>query len=249
MPGDQKEFQNKLQEVAVFAKEHGGHITMEQVERYFSDWNLTREQLYFVCEYLIMEQIRVEDYAADFPSGNRIGDTKEKVALTREEELYLKKYEEELPEAGILEMGEREALFDRVRKGDDLAKSQATALYLPVVIEFAKKLHKPEFFIGDLIQEGNVALLLVLEQIRESGDADRMIRQAIEDGIAEFMDDMLTQKQQDDAVVGKVNLLKDAIEELSDGEEMNFSIEELSAYLDMSVEEIEDILRLTGEDA
>ena len=56
------------------------------------------------------------------------------------------------------------------------------------------------------------------------------------------------QKHQDEAVVHKVNRLKDAIEELSDGEEMDFSVAELSAYLDLSVEEIEDILRLTGED-
>ena len=39
-----------------------------------------------------------------------------------------------------------------------------------------------------------------------------------------------------------------AIEELSDGDKMDFSVAELSAYLDLSVEEIEDILRLTGDD-
>ena len=49
-------------------------------------------------------------------------------------------------------------------------------------------------------------------------------------------------------MVNKVNRLKDAIEDLSDGEKMDFSVAELSAYLDMSVEEIEDILRLTGDD-
>ena len=52
----------------------------------------------------------------------------------------------------------------------------------------------------------------------------------------------------DNTVVNKVNRLNDAIEELSDGDDMDFSVAELSAYLDMSVEEIEDILRIAGEE-
>ena len=56
------------------------------------------------------------------------------------------------------------------------------------------------------------------------------------------------EKHKDNTVVNKVNRLKDAIEELSDGDDMDFSVAELSAYLDMSVEEIEDILRIAGEE-
>ena len=66
--------------------------------------------------------------------------------------------------------------------------------------------------------------------------------------ISDFMEEHRVQKHKDNTVVNKVNRLKDAIEELSDGDDMDFSVAELSAYLDMSVEEIEDILRIAGEE-
>ena len=66
--------------------------------------------------------------------------------------------------------------------------------------------------------------------------------------LCEFMEEHRVQKHKDNTVVNKVNRLKDAIEELSDGDDMDFSVAELSAYLDMSVEEIEDILRIAGEE-
>ncbi|MDD7740091.1 MAG: hypothetical protein PUJ62_08490 [Lachnospiraceae bacterium] len=249
MQGDQIGFQKKLQEAVAFAKNNHNCMTREQVEHFFADWELSDEQMKFVYEYLTMEQIEVEDYEPGVTKELFSKDAKKKAAFTREEEVYLKQYGEELPRITCEGEEERMALLQRAADGDDLARSQVIALYLPVVVELAKELHKPEFFIGDLIQEGNVALLLALEQVTEAGDADQKIRSEIVKEITGFMDDMQAQKRQDHAVVGKVNRLKDAIEELSDGEEMDFSVAELSAYLDMSVEEIEDILRLTGEDA
>ena len=53
--------------------------------------------------------------------------------------------------------------------------------------------------------------------------------------ISDFMEEHRVQKHKDNTVVNKVNRLKDAIEELSDGDDMDFSVAELSAYLDMSV--------------
>ena len=70
----------------------------------------------------------------------------------------------------------------------------------------------------------------------------------VRETISDFMEEHRVQKHKDNTVVNKVNRLKDAIEELSDGDDMDFSVAELSAYLDMSVEEIEDILRIAGEE-
>ena len=86
-----------------------------------------------------------------------------------------------------------------------------------------------------------------MEHISET-EAEQSLLDEIRTGMEALLEEHHYQKHQDEAVVHKVNRLKDAIEELSDGEEMDFSVAELSAYLDLSVEEIEDILRLTGED-
>ena len=39
------------------------------------------------------------------------------------------------------------------------------AYYLPKVVEEAVRLHHPEVFIGDMIQEGNIGLMLALEDL------------------------------------------------------------------------------------
>ena len=78
--------------------------------------------------------------------------------------------------------------------------------------------------------------------------AEQAIDAAVRETISDFMEEHRVQKHKDNTVVNKVNRLKDAIEELSDGDDMDFSVAELSAYLDMSVEEIEDILRIAGEE-
>ena len=58
-------------------------------------------------------------------------------------------------------------------------------------------------------------------------------------------------KFEDDCLVAKVENLESAVRELTedeDGEEPQFSVEELAIILDMDVEEIRGVLRLTGDD-
>lgn len=59
-----------------------------------------------------------------------------------------------------------------------------------------------------------------------------------------------TQRNSDDCLVTKVEKLEAAVNE-SDGNddgENRFTIDELAVILDMNVDEIRDILRLTGDD-
>ena len=109
-------------------------------------------------------------------------------------------------------------------------------------------MHTRDFFLMDLVQEGNVGLLVALESVVKAETAEQAIDAAVRETISDFMEEHRVQKHKDNTVVNKVNRLKDAIEELSDGDDMDFSVAELSAYLDMSVEEIEDILRIAGEE-
>ena len=46
------------------------------------------------------------------------------------------------------------------------------AYYLPKVVEEAVRLHHPEVFIGDMIQEGNIVLMLALKEIRKEKDEE-----------------------------------------------------------------------------
>lgn len=241
MNQEQEKFQKSLRELLAFAKEQGQKITAKQAEHFFEEQGLSDAQRAMVYEYLSMEQIGVDG------AGIQHKEKRSQIPLTAEEEKFVKRYLDELPPAKTPDEEEKRALFHAAAQGDGIARSRLLAYYMPKLPEIARPLHDGSMFFGDLIQEGNVSLLLALETLDE-GQGENNLLEQIREGIRQMLEEQQYQKRQDEAVVGKVNRLKEAIEDLSDGENMDFSIAELSAYLDMSVEEIEDILRLTGEE-
>lgn len=247
MQDEQKKFQEKLSELLSYARDHENKVTMEEVRDFFKDFKLSEEKVTFVCEYLTMEQVDVADYEPGVVP-EEAEKEKKKPEFSDEELHALQQYLDEMPETEKIPEEKTAELYRKAAEGDSLAKSMLVQHWLPKVIEIAKEMHNRDFFLMDLVQEGNVGLLVALEAIAKAETAGEEIEAAVRAGISDFMEEHRVQKHKDNTVVNKVNRLKDAIEELSDGDEMDFSVAELSAYLDMSVEEIEDILRIAGEE-
>ena len=70
-------------------------------------------------------------------------------------------------------------------------------------------------------------------------------------GILRAIEEQTQKKFEDDYLVAKVEKLEAAVRELTEDDEdekSKFSVEELAIILDMDVEEIRDVLRLTGDD-
>ena len=64
-----------------------------------------------------------------------------------------------------------------------------------------------------------------------------------------FIEEQTQQKFRDDYLVSKVENLEAAVKELTDDDDATkFTIDELAVILDMNVDEIRDVLRLTGDD-
>lgn len=247
MQDEQKKFQEKLSELLSYARDHENKVTMKEVKDFFADFQLDEQKVTFVCEYLTMEQVDVADYEPGIVP-EETEQEKKKPEFSEEELRALQQYLDELPEMETPSDEETAELYKKAAAGDSLAKSMLVQIWLPKVIEIAKEMHNRDFFLMDLVQEGNVGLLVALEEALQAETAEQSIWAAVREGISDFMEEHRVQKHKDNTVVNKVNRLKDAIEELSDGDDMDFSVAELSAYLDMSVEEIEDILRIAGEE-
>ena len=79
---------------------------------------------------------------------------------------------------------------------------------------------------------------------------EKWLESRIRQGINVVVEEQSRRRQGDDSLVEKVEKLESAVRELSDDEdeEIKFSINELAIILDMEVDEIRDILRLTGDD-
>lgn len=97
-----------------------------------------------------------------------------------------------------------------------------------------------------------MGLLTGLMKAEGRKEADgRWLRSEILRGIQGAIREQTDRKLSDDCLVAKVQNLESAIRELTEDEEdgeNKFSIGELAVILDMDVEEIRDVLRLTGDD-
>lgn len=252
---DIQKFQQKLTEVCELGEKNGKVLKPEQIKECFGELDLDKSQLIKILQYLKLKGISIEgaEAIAAAPQEEK-EDTSEqeekKVALTPEEEAYLKEYLEGLDEQ---EQGERstEELFALLSQGDAMAQAELSQKYLRAAAEMAVEMNCEEIFIADLIQEANISLLMALGEEEPVQKDETWLLGRIRAGIRNAIEEQTQRKFEDDYLVAKVEKLESAVRELTedeDDENSKFSIEELAIILDMDEEEIRDVLRLTGDD-
>lgn len=243
------EFREKLSGVVAFGNEQGNVLTMEDVEQYFEEDNLSGEQMTLVYDYLLSQKIAVTGYEQ---KGGKVIDavTDEEVNVpySEEEQSYLKIYKEDLSAIKPYSKEEIHALYLGAVSGDAMAKSRLVEAYLPQVVEIAKSLHHPNIFIGDMIQEGNVGLMLAIDSISREKTADAELCEGIRQSIQMMIEELSDLKSRDQAMVEKVQFLDESITKLTEEYGRKVSIEELAMYMELSEDEVMDILKLAGED-
>ncbi|MGN0400168.1 MAG: RNA polymerase subunit sigma-70 [Blautia sp.] len=249
-----KVFQQKLQDIQKLALNNGKHINKKVVEDFFKGDGLSDTQIQKVYDYLTVQGIHIEGHIVSFPvpeteeeEENETSSKKTQV-YSREEQEYLEEYLDTLKQIAKETEGERMILLEQARRGETQSKKRLAELYMKEVLEIAKDLYTGEVFIGDMIAEGNMGLMMALENLEEAQDAGAFLLGEIRNAILFMLEEQSGQKQSDDILVEKVRNLEQKIKELLEDDEDKYSAEELSAFLDMDVEEIRGILRLTGDD-
>ncbi len=150
--------------------------------------------------------------------------------LTEAEQIYLEEYRKTIPPEGT---------------GPYLES------YLATVARVATEYAGRGVSLEDLIQEGNIGLMAAMEALPEDV-APEEEKRLIEGGIRKTLSAMLEEQEQlqvtDEKVVGQVKDLINKIKALT--EELGYkpSIDEVSHFLDMKVEEIKRLLILAGEE-
>ncbi|WP_343084212.1 hypothetical protein [Blautia producta] len=191
---------------------------------------------------------RAENGSTDSIAEISEADSKSEKALTPEEAEYLEEYENTLKNIPPEKPGEREVLFQKALKKDEAAKKRLAELYMAEVVNTARELRHEEIFIGDMIAEGNIGLLTAMETLHEAEDFHAFLCGEIKNAILFMVEQQTDQKQRDNILVEKVRDLETKIKELLDDDDAKYSVEELAAFLDMEVDEIQAVLRLTGDD-
>ena len=239
-------FIKKLNAILDLAIEKDYKIDKQEVEEFFREEDLTSEQMLLVYDYLLSKKVAITGYI-------KINLQQETIEFSKEELDYLNIYLKDLEAMKPTDADEKEQLFQSICRGDALAKARMTELYLKQVVDYAKKMYQPQIFLGDLIQEGNVSLVVALENITKEQTPNLQsfhayIIDEIQQGMQMLLEEASDLKTRDERMVDRVVKLDESVTKLTEEMGREITIEELSLYMEISEEEILDILKLAGED-
>lgn len=218
------EFREKLAGILALCASQNNITDKTTVEEYFAEDNLSKEQMELVFDYLLSQKVIVKGYVKAGGSIKNAEKTEDVVRYTQEEQDYLNLYEQDLK---------------GLREGDPLKE------LLPAILSMAKEMHRTDIYIGDLVQEGNMGLMLAMEE--HEGDMEALLSMAKE-SMQALLESQEETKKQDNRMVEKVNDLDEQIKKLSEEMGRKVSVDELEEFLDITEDEISDILKLAGEE-
>ncbi len=239
---DKLNFLDKLNALVTKAKAQGNQISIPEVQEHFRDMELSKEQMDLMFEYLMSQKVAVVGYVK-LDSAE-----KEEIEFTEEEKAYLKEYMQDLQAFPEISVEARRNLFERAVEDDDAAKQKLMEVYLKDVVEVAKEMYSPDVFLGDLIQEGNLGLVFGVEMLTEADTAHEMIMAQVRQNMQLLLEEQKELQGRDKKMIEKVQMLDEAIKSLTEELGRKISIDELAIHMGMEIEEIEDILKLTGDE-
>lgn len=244
------EFLNKLNGLVALAKAQGNQIAIDEVKLYFAEAELKEEQMELVFDYLLSQKVVVKGYFK-MPKEENSGAEEliqGRARYSEEERIYLAEYEEDLKAFSESDAEEEQEIYRKILQGDPRAKQRLTEIYLSKVVVIAEEMYQPGIFLGDLIQEGNLGLVLGMDMLTEDDDIEKILTEQIRQSMQIFIEESSELQSRDKKMVEQVQLLDESITKLTEDLGRKVTIDELSLYMGMTEDEINDILRLTGEE-
>lgn len=247
---DQKEFLRQMAELVDFGRAKDNRLTKEEIADYCSDLSLTEEQLELVYAYLKEHRIQVAGYAGQ----TALGQTAEGAAADapgrsgQQDSQYIKIYRREIRNLKKYEEEERQALYDRLREGEEAVIPAVIEAHLGRVMTLAGKYRGRGVLLEDLIQEGNLELTSCVAMLcgnREVLDFKKAIDHAVRSRLIELVDEELVDSDNISTVLARVNLLLEATRTLAEEYGRIATMEELSEFTHMEEDEIRMYVELS----
>lgn len=254
---DQKEFLEVLHDVQDLVTISGDEMSKEDILGQFEELNLTEEQKGLILDY-IEKQKNAKGSEESKSDSEEDGTVQELQSSTEEQKeaeeaflnsTFVKMYMDDIKTIKKLSEDELADKINEVLAGDEEMVDVVINQYLDQVIEIAKRYVLLKVRMEDVIQEGNMALVLAVSALcgNEVEDADAYIKQQIQSSMEIFIDAQLDDENWENVVLGRANLLRAAQENLAKELVRTPTTQELSEYTKLSESEIEDLLALVKE--
>jgi len=244
-----KTFEERKVELVKIGKEKG-FITYEELANALKGLDLDADALDDLYNLFNENNIPIvsgED--SDEEGGDKLllddNDLTKDLTINDPVRMYLK----EIGQIKLLTMDEELALADRILEGDELAKATLAEANLRLVVSIAKRYVGRGMLFLDLIQEGNIGLMKAVEKFdvskgyKFSTYATWWIRQAITRAIADQARTIRVPVH----MVETINKLARIQRQLTLELNREPSEQELAKKMNMSVEKVRDIYKISQE--
>lgn len=247
------QFNEALVSLVEYASANANHITKKDVEIYFKDI-LTDEKMYdAIFAYLKESKISIDDMdeniiddSSDVNESNTYNkDFTTKNVVESEEELeFLEMYKHDIENIEPLSSDEKLNLISQLKNKDSLAMAKLTENLLSTVHRIALNNRGRGLTLGDLIQEGNIGLILGLSEFEgETSEFDPFIENKITEAIDEAVNIQISSERIGSHLANRMNNLDDISRDLTEKLGHAPSISELSSEMNISEDEVDTIIR------
>lgn len=254
-------FEEKLKNLVALGKKKKSILEIQEINEVFSDMELEAEQMEKIFEYLESQNIDVLRISPDTDDADDV-----EILLTDEDEVDMEKidlsvpdgisiedpvrmYLKEIGKVPLLSAEEEIELAKRMAEGDEDAKKRLAEANLRLVVSIAKRYVGRGMLFLDLIQEGNLGLIKAVEKFdyqkgfKFSTYATWWIRQAITRAIADQARTIRIPVHMVETINKLIHVSRQLLQEL--GREP--LPEEIAEELDMPVERVREILKISQE--
>ena len=247
----QAAFKEALGELLLLAKGSGLKVTEQEIRECFSGWELSEDQWNLIYSYLELNQISVDGHDSDKESisylkGGKEEREKEAPAkkLTGEDSRCYQMYLEEL--AAIEEIREQELdmLLGALASGDRAARNRLAEGHLARVVELAKEYAGRGVLMADLVQEGNMALLMAMESF-DGGDFGVHITREICSAMEAVLAEQTGQADTGSYLAAQANAIMKATEELVEELGREATLAEVAKKMNLSEDMTKDIMKIS----
>ena len=259
-------FSEKLVELLELAKKKKNVLEYQEINDFFKDQPLDVEQMEKVFDFLEASGVDVLRITENIGDDIILDDDLEIDGLEDEEEVELAKIDLSVPEGvsiedpvrmylkeigkvNLLTADEETELAKRMEQGDEAAKKRLAEANLRLVVSIAKRYVGRGMLFLDLIQEGNLGLIKAVEKFdyrkgyKFSTYATWWIRQAITRAIADQARTIRIPVHMVETINKLIRVSRQLLQEL--GREP--SPEEIAEEMDMSVDRVREILKISQE--
>lgn len=272
MEFDKEKFMEKVKGLVALAKKKKNMLEYQEISDFFNDMPLDADQMEKVFDYLEksgIDVLRLSDMSEDIDIS---ADDKllllddDDIDLSEEEEIDMENIDLSVPEGvsiedpvrmylkeigkvPLLSAEEEISLAQRMEEGDEEAKKRLAEANLRLVVSIAKRYVGRGMLFLDLIQEGNLGLIKAVEKFdyrkgyKFSTYATWWIRQAITRAIADQARTIRIPVHMVETINKLIRVSRQLLQEL--GREPQ--PEEIAEKMDMSVDRVREILKISQE--